>query len=179
MTDIAALRAELAQVKEEAAALAQYTPPPPATPNTDTGMTDHELAVASLARLGVSELDAYRQIAAEGLAAHSEGIASEAIRVRGAIAAQRAEELANSPEGREAAAQAIIAAKAANDRKYTLGRAVLEDQGLTTDDLDSLSHDEVIRFSQIEGAPTGFDTEASSFAANLTAAEAAGGLHND
>lgn len=169
-------RALLAEVNAaQAAPPPAYTPPAP-TDFADTGLSETQLAVASLMRLGVSELDAHRQVSTEGLAAHEEGIKSEAIRIRGAKAAERAAELANTPEGRAAAAEAIIAKREADARKLELATALLSEH-LSAEDIATLDTETIIRESGIDGVTDTFNDGANDMAANLKAAEQSGGLN--
>lgn len=152
-------------------------PPPPAGPSdyADTGRTRHQLAAAHLMTQGMSELDAFRTIAETGLDAQAQGIETEAGKVRAALATEKAAAQANTPEGRVAAAEAILAQREADNRKLELATALLED-GLSADDIAALSPAEIIKHSHIDGIDDSFFKDARSMAANLDAARKGGGV---
>lgn len=171
---VAEARTMIAEVND---AITTPPPAPPAGPSdvADTGRTRHQLAAAHLMTQGMSELDAFRTIAETGLDAQAQGIETEAVKVRAALAAEKAAAHANTPQGRVAAAEALLAQREADTRKLELATALLEDSGLSAEDIAALSPAERIEYSKIDGIDTSFFQDANSLAANLAAAGETGG----
>lgn len=150
-------------------------------PIQDSGLSPVTLAVNVLMRPphSMSELDAHRKLAAEGVDAHAAIIVEENQRVLDGLNQQSQLAHDNSPAGRAEQADRLAAEQAVYEKK--LGRAKLLLQadagfGFGEPELALMSAEEIIEASGLDEREKRFGDDPNNVAANLKAMEQSGGL---